>query len=182
MRLKEIVSFGRYAPTTLLLAAALNAAWFISLAVVAPIGLIIALLVAIHVHFLVVWGYFVWQFLRPRRRLLSSVSLLRPVYLFVVTILAMAALHATLIHADASSYNSSVTGADAFGKWGMGIFVAIETMATLGSGAIAAATGLSLAAVAYNCLTAIAYNLFALGLVMSVFADTIISRNAVPKG
>ena len=53
------------------------------------------------------------------------------------------------------------------------MFLAIETMATLGSGTIPARTAASLAAVAYNCVASLAYSLFAFGLFVIVLGAQI---------
>jgi hypothetical protein len=131
-------------------------------------GGIVVFAAALNLHNFGIWIYFIWQFVRPKARVLSPVTLLRPLLLFIVTVLAMSALHATILRVDADSYSGIPDDTTSLGEWGVGVFVAIETMATLGSGTIPARTAPSLAAVAYNCVASLAYSLFAVSLAFGV--------------
>lgn len=176
------VSLGKHRTSTLVLFGVLFATWLGLFAsgihAIWALWIFVALL---HMHTLAVWAYFVWQFVRPRARILSPVTLWRPVILFALTVFSMSALHATILRTDATSYAGIPTGTTAWGEWGVGVFLAIETMATLGSGTIPARTAASLAAVSYNCIASLAYSLFAFGLVMVVLGESLAKRLAAKQ-
>lgn len=178
--MSTFLSLGKRRPSTLILFGILFGIWLVLFvlnpALVNTLGGIIAMATLVNIHAVLVWVYFVWSFLRPRTRILTPVTLLRPVLLFIITVLAMSSLHATILRGDPASYAGVPTPTNAWGEWGVGVFLAVETMATLGSGTIPARTTLSLAAVAYNCIASLAFSLFAFGLVMVVLSFTLAKR------
>jgi hypothetical protein len=176
--MSRFLSLGKRKASTLALFGVLFGLWLLLFVLDVTLWIVLLLAALVNAHAVGVWGYFVWQFVRPRARILAPVTLIRPVLLFLVTVLAMSALHASILRADPASYAGIPPGTNAWGEWGVGAFLAIETMATLGSGTIPARTAPSLAAVAYNCIASLAYSLFAFGLVMVVFAETLARRLA----
>ena len=95
-----VLSLGRGRATTLGIFGALFGAWLVCLTAGAAVGWLWVFAALQHAHMLGVWGYFVWQFTRPSRRIFARATLLRPVLLFVITVLAMSALHATILRTD----------------------------------------------------------------------------------
>lgn len=177
-KMSRFLSLGKRKTLTLALFGILFGLWLLLFVLNVELWIVLVFTALVNVHAVAVWVYFIWSFARPRARILAPVTLVRPVLLFIVTVLAMSALHASILRADSASYAGVPPGTNAWGEWGVGVFLAIETMATLGSGTIPARTAASLAAVAYNCVASLAYSLFAFGLVMVVLGGSLAKRLA----
>ena len=94
--------------------------------------LIFALIYSIHI--LGIWIYFIWDLINPSR--LRKLSLIRLVIIFFLTVLIWTVLHTTLLQFIPDAYAGIPSSSSKLQFLGLSMFLSIETIATLGSGAI----------------------------------------------
>jgi len=110
------------------------------------------------VHLVLVWVVFV---LRLRSRAVGGesgdITLVRLFLFLAVNVVAFSTFHATIELGSVGSYGNIPAGTTLVGLWGLGTFIAIETLSSLGSGTIIARAPLAFFAIALNNIASILF-------------------------
>ena len=165
----------RHRPIALLVNAGLLLAWVLVYFLQDAAAPVFALAAVYNAHVLAVWAVFIWTLTRPRRRI-KRLTVWRLVIIFVLTVLQFSLAYAAAQFADDAAFFSValVTGARGRApRLGLSVFLAVESMASLGTGTMVPVSAAPVIFVAFNSVFAIVYTAFIVTKAFIVFAATI---------